>query len=140
MTVRHKPDSAMAGFLLLGWLSSRLGWEPGPMTEHEGGAQGKAKAHKHEIKLALEPDDTHDDARAGRDHGALGHRHEHLAGPRSRRADRPPRDVRRRASRPGPSPAPRAASPGILGEGIRQALLRDHTYGPALAAAQKMLG
>ena len=47
----------MAGFLLLGWLSSRLGWEPGPMTEHKGGAQGKAKAHKHEIKLTLEPDD-----------------------------------------------------------------------------------
>ena len=29
---------------------------------------------------------------------------------------------------------------GILGEGIRQALLRDHTYGPALAAAERMLG
>ena len=28
---------------------------------------------------------------------------------------------------------------GILGEGIRQALLRDPTYGPALAAAQQML-
>jgi hypothetical protein len=25
---------------------------------------------------------------------------------------------------------------GILGEGVRQALLRDHTYGPALAAAR----
>jgi hypothetical protein len=29
---------------------------------------------------------------------------------------------------------------GILGEGIRQALLRDPTYGPALAAASAMLG
>ena len=28
------------------------------MTEHKGGAQGKAKARKHEIKLTLEPDDT----------------------------------------------------------------------------------
>ena len=28
---------------------------------------------------------------------------------------------------------------GILGEGIRQALLRDHTYGPALEAAGAML-
>mgnify|MGYP000916880390 CR=1 FL=1 len=27
---------------------------------------------------------------------------------------------------------------GILGEGIRQALLRDRTYGPALAAATHM--
>ncbi len=29
---------------------------------------------------------------------------------------------------------------GILGEGIRQALLRDHTYEPALEAAAAMLG
>jgi hypothetical protein len=28
---------------------------------------------------------------------------------------------------------------GILGEGIRQALLRDPTYGPALTAACEML-
>jgi hypothetical protein len=28
---------------------------------------------------------------------------------------------------------------GILGEGIRQALLRDPTYGPALEAASSML-
>jgi hypothetical protein len=28
---------------------------------------------------------------------------------------------------------------GILGEGIRQALLRDHTYAPALRAASAML-
>jgi hypothetical protein len=27
---------------------------------------------------------------------------------------------------------------GILGEGIRQALLRDSTYGPALAAANAL--
>ena len=44
------------------------------MTEHEGGAQGKAKAHKHEIKLALEPDDTMTTPGPGRDHRALGHR------------------------------------------------------------------
>jgi hypothetical protein len=28
---------------------------------------------------------------------------------------------------------------GILGEGIRQALLRDPTYGPALRTARSML-
>ena len=28
---------------------------------------------------------------------------------------------------------------GILGEGIRQALLRDPTYGPALEAAETLL-
>ena len=29
---------------------------------------------------------------------------------------------------------------GILGEGVRQALLRDPTYGPALDAAQELYG
>ena len=28
---------------------------------------------------------------------------------------------------------------GILGEGIRQALLRDNVYGPSLAAAKEMI-
>ena len=138
VTVRHKPDSAMAGLLLLGWLSSRLGWEPGPMTEHDGGAQGKAKAHKHEIKLALEPDDTMT---------APG-----LAGITVRSAtgmsislDRGPGGLTaRRVTTDGEertwtvTGASRGES-GILGEGIRQALLRDHTYGPALAATQKMI-
>jgi len=30
--------------------------------------------------------------------------------------------------------------PGILGEGIRHALMRDPTYEPALAAARALLG
>ncbi len=138
VTVRHKPDSAMAGLLLLGWLSSRLGWEPGPMTEHGGGAQGKAKAHKHEIKLALEPDETMT---------APG-----LAGITVRSAtgmtislDRGPGGLTaRRVTSDGEertwtvTGASRGES-GILGEGIRQALLRDHTYGPALSATQKMI-
>jgi hypothetical protein len=29
---------------------------------------------------------------------------------------------------------------GILGEGVRQALLRDPTYGPALRAARELCG
>ena len=29
---------------------------------------------------------------------------------------------------------------GILGEGVRQALLRDHTYAPALEAARELAG
>ena len=114
VTVRHKPDSAMAGLLLLGWLSSRLGWEPGPMTEHEGGAQGKAKARKHEIKLALEPDDTMTAPGLAGITREVGHRHEHLAGPRSRRADgataRPPTARSAAGRSPGPRGASRASS------------------------------
>ncbi|HEX5910895.1 MAG TPA: glucose-6-phosphate dehydrogenase assembly protein OpcA, partial [Thermoleophilaceae bacterium] len=139
VTVRHKPDSAMAGYLLLGWLSSRLGWEPGAMTEHAGGAQGKAKAHKHEIKLALEPDETMTTP------GLAGITVESARG-MSISLDRGPGGLTAHRQTPDGQDqtwtvtgASRGES-GILGEGIRQALLRDHTYGPALAAAEQMLG
>ena len=52
----------------------------------------------------------------------------------ARRRDRRGQRVRR-----GRSSAPRAARPGILGEGIRQALLRDPTYRNALVAADAMV-
>jgi hypothetical protein len=138
VTVRHKPDSAMAGYLLLGWLASRLGWEPGPMTEHKNGAQGKAKTRKHEIKLTLEPDESMTTP------GLAGITVESARG-MSISLDRGPGGLAaRRVTSDGEertwtvTGASRGES-GILGEGIRQALLRDHTYGPALAAAQKMV-
>ncbi len=138
VTVRHKPDSAMAGLLLLGWLSSRLGWEPGQMTEHKGGAQGKAKARKHEIKLALEPDETMTaPGLAGITmRSATGMTISLDRGPGGLTAHRTTTDGEERSWTV--TGASRGES-GILGEGIRQALLRDHTYGPALAATQKMI-
>jgi len=124
--------------LLLGWLSSRLGWEPGQLTEHKNGATGKAKSHKHEIKLALEPDDTMTSP------GLAGITVTSASG-MSVSLDRGPGGLTaRRKTADGEertwtvTGASRGES-GILGEGIRQALLRDHTYGPALAATRKMV-
>ncbi len=138
VTVRHEPDSAMAGLLLLGWLASRLGWEPGALVEHDGHARGKAKAHRHEIKLALEPDQTMTTP------GLAGITVESATG-MSIALDRGPGGLTaRRTTSDGQehswtvTGASRGES-GILGEGIRQALLRDHTYMPALAAAQQMV-
>ena len=138
VTVRHKPDSAMAGLLLLGWLCSRLGWDPGPMTEHKDGAQGKAKNRKHEIKLTLEPDETMTTpGLAGITlHSATGMSISLDRGPGGLTASRVTSDGEERTWTV--TGASRGES-GILGEGIRQALLRDHTYGPALAATQKMV-
>ena len=139
VTVRHKPDSAMAGYLLLGWLASRLGWEPGPMTEHKDGAAGKAKARKHEIKLALEADQSMTTP------GLAGITVESARGMRIS-LDRGPGGLAAHRVTPDGQDhtwtvtgASRGES-GILGEGIRQALLRDHTYAPSLAAAERMLG
>lgn len=138
VTVRHQPDSAMAGLLLLGWLSSRLGWEPGPMTEHKDGATGKAKAHRHEIKMALEPDETMTTpGLAGITIGSSTGMSISLdRGPGGLTANRSTSDGEDRTWTV--TGASRGES-GILGEGIRQALLRDHTYAPALAATQKMV-
>ncbi len=139
VTVRHKPDSAMAGLLLLGWLASRLGWEPGVMTEHSGGARGLAKAHRHEIKLMLEADPTMTTpGLAGITlESATGMSISLNRGPGGLAARRTTADGQERSWTV--TGASRGES-GILGEGIRQALLRDHTYTPALAAAQRMVG
>ena len=49
--VRHRPDSAVSGVLLLGWFASRLGWEPGSLLSRRTDAShGRAKAGKVDVK------------------------------------------------------------------------------------------
>jgi glucose-6-phosphate dehydrogenase assembly protein OpcA len=134
VTVRHGPGSDVAGMLLLGWLASRLGWKASSLVRHGGGRAGKATNRRQDVALKLEPvaQDmpglsgitiaTSDGASLTMDRGPGG-----LA------ATRRARDGRERtwtivgASR---------GEGGILGEGIRQALLRDPTYLPALTCAR----
>ncbi|HEX8121891.1 MAG TPA: glucose-6-phosphate dehydrogenase assembly protein OpcA [Solirubrobacteraceae bacterium] len=138
VTIRHHPDSTVAALLLFGWLSSRLGWEPSALTAGDGALHGRARARRGDVRLRTEPTEQ----------GVRG-----LAGVTLETADgmvlaldrgRGGLQARRRfpdgneaewtvlgASR---------GEPGILGEGIRQALLRDPTYGPALSAARAFAG
>jgi glucose-6-phosphate dehydrogenase assembly protein OpcA len=138
VTVRHQPESAIAGLLLFGWLASRLGWKPGKVTSHHKGMRGGAKAHRQEVKLELEPDTTMTTP------GLAGITIETASG-MSISLDRGPGGLTaRRRARDGQEQqwtvtgASRGES-GILGEGIRQALLRDHTYAPALQCAGEMV-
>jgi glucose-6-phosphate dehydrogenase assembly protein OpcA len=137
VTVRHRPDSATAGLLFFGWLATRLGWEPGSLISHDGATVGRARGEREEVELRLEPDEQQ---------GAPG-----LAGITVETAgmsvslDRGPGGLsaRRRTHKGKESQwtvmgASRGEA-GILGEGIRQALLRDPTYRPALGAAEAML-
>jgi glucose-6-phosphate dehydrogenase assembly protein OpcA len=137
VTVRHRPDSSTAGLLLLGWLASRLGWEPGSLVSHDGSTICRARGGREEVELRLEPDE---------EQSAPG-----LAGITVETAgmsvalDRGPGGLsaRRRTHKGAESAwtvmgASRGEA-GILGEGIRQALLRGPTYRPALAAAETML-
>ena len=135
LQVRHHPDSGAAAVLLCGWLASRLDWTPGSLAPrgHDGSLAGRAKTRRHEIALALDPAQQDVPGLAGITiETAQGMTVQLDRGPGGLRAKRTTRKGREiewtvmGASR---------GEAGILGEGIRQALLRDHTYRPALERA-----
>ena len=139
VTIRHRPDSAIAGLLFFGWLASRLGWEPAAMIAQNGTLRGRCRGPREEVELRLEPDETLSapglagmsvETSSGMslslERGSGG-----LHARRRTREDHQSDWTVMGASR---------GEAGILGEGIRQALLRDPTYRPSLAAAAQMLG
>jgi glucose-6-phosphate dehydrogenase assembly protein OpcA len=143
ITVRHHPDSTMAAMLLIGWLASRLGWHLDPLIHYGETLSGKANAGRssigrHDIALCLEA------APEQQVRGLAGLSIETASGIQLRldrgmgglRAHR--RDGKGNEREWTILGASRGEA-GILGEGIRQALLRDPTYRPALQAAQTML-
>ena len=138
VTVKHRTDSRVAALLFLGWLAKRLGWEPGSMVGRDGALYGTAHARRQDVTLRLEPEEemsapglagiaieTASGVSISLDRGSGG-----LSARRRMRDGRESRWTVMGASR---------GEAGILGEGIRQALLRDPTYGPALSAAGRML-
>jgi glucose-6-phosphate dehydrogenase assembly protein OpcA len=139
ITIRHHPDSTVAAMLLIGWLASRLGWRLSPLDSAGGVLEGTARANEHqEIALRLEA------APELLVRGLAGLGIETASGIQLR-LDRGTGGLRAHQRDVGGSEhewtilgASRGEA-GILGEGIRQALLRDPTYRPALQAAQAML-
>jgi glucose-6-phosphate dehydrogenase assembly protein OpcA len=138
VTIRHHPDSACAALLLVGWLASRLGWQPSPLVRRGGGWEGSAHARRQDVKVRLEP------AASLQVRGLAGLTLDTAAG-KSYSLDRGPGGLRARfrnrhgAEREWTILGSSRGEAGILGEGIRQALLRDPTFGPALAAAEALL-
>jgi glucose-6-phosphate dehydrogenase assembly protein OpcA len=138
VTVKHRSDSTAAALLLVGWLATRLGWRPSSLAPADGGLVGRVTASRREVAVVLE--DT-----AALDVPGLcgvtiattdGLTLSLERGPGGLTAQRRGRDGR--SSRWTVLGASRGEG-GILGEGVRQALLRDHTYRPALDAARTML-
>ena len=147
VAVRHNPGSLTSALLLSGWLASRLGWQPEPLVATAGGAyRGTAAAQR--------PGGAHDVAFSGIvgfDFEPVAQTVPGIAGVTvgtdygfSLALDRAPGGLLARQRRPAPAPvrewrvlgASRGEG-GILGEGVRQALLRDPTYRPALAQARR---
>lgn len=138
VTIRHSPDSSVAALLLFGWLATRLGWEPSEMTARDGSLHGRASGRRGDVRLRTEPTEQ----------GVRG-----LAGVTIETADGMALSLERgkgglQAWRRFPDGRETSwtvlgasrGEPGILGEGIRQALLREPTYEPALRAARVLAG
>jgi len=138
LTVRHHPTSTVAAMLLAGWLASRLEWRASPLLPSGDALVGDAHASRQHVSLRLEAAPELQvpglesvtlqtasgmSLRLGRGAGGL----------RALRRDE--QGVEREWTIPGAS----RGEQGVLGEGIRQALLRDPTYVPALKAAREML-
>jgi glucose-6-phosphate dehydrogenase assembly protein OpcA len=139
LSIDHRGESRASALLLSGWLASRLGWRVRPLTEEPGQQlSGSAMRPGGELGIRLTPAPQE---APGLAKVALACDGEH---PIAMSLQRAPgglqatesfddgRELRWQilgASR---------GEGGILGEGVRQALLRDVTYGPALEAAREL--
>jgi len=134
LTIRHHPASRAAALLLVGWLASRLGWRTSRL--HDG--TGKARGRRQDVDLRLE---------SAPEQSTRGLASVELATASGRwlRLDRGPGGLRahykhaRGTEREWTVLGASRGEAGILGEGVRQALLRDPTYGPALARARELV-
>jgi glucose-6-phosphate dehydrogenase assembly protein OpcA len=136
--VRHHPDSAVAALLLVGWLASRLGWRPAAMVARNESLYGRSRGARQDVAVTLSPS-------AGQSAPGLAGITVATASGLSLSLDRGPGGLHaRRRTRDGRESSwlvmgASRGEAGILGEGIREALLRDATYRPAVEAATQML-
>jgi glucose-6-phosphate dehydrogenase assembly protein OpcA len=134
LEVRHQDRSNASALLLAGWMASRLGWAETPLRLERESLEGVAQRGDGEVTLAVRAMHQEAPGLVGvtvscaqgtslslqRGDGGLD-AHEHAP-------DGEERDWKIIGASRGEG--------GILGEGVRQALLRDPTYLPALKAAQ----
>jgi hypothetical protein len=138
VTVRHHPASRAAAALFVGWLSSRLGWTTARLVGVGDEMSGKAHVSRQDVDLRLQvaPELQVPGLQGLTIETARGHRLRLDRGPGGLRARfSGPREPDREWTIPGAS----RGETGVLGEGIRQALLRDPTYLHAVGAARAML-
>jgi glucose-6-phosphate dehydrogenase assembly protein OpcA len=136
--VEYAPGSEVPALLTLGWLSSRLGWKPGTLVQDARSFAGSARARRQDVavrmrEVRMDVPGLESLAIETADGASFSLRR----GPGGLTARRRAPDGQERtwtvlgASR---------GEGGILGEGIRQGLLRDPTFNPALRCARVFAG
>lgn len=133
--IRHQASSTASALLLAGWLSSRLGWDIRPLQSLNGsGWRGRAYTGRPRyVEIVLEPVEQDVPGLAGvtvaweDGHTLALDRAQGGLSAQEHTADGEDQWLVLGASR---------GEGGILGEGVRQAHLRDPTYAPALEAAR----
>lgn len=132
--VRHHPESGAAALLLCGWLAVQLGWRVEPLRSH---GSGHAEGTLGDVSVRLDV--------AGQDVPGLAGLTVEFADGGSLALDRGRGGLRARertadgGEREWTLLGASRGEGGILGEGIRQSLLRDPVYARALPAAAEML-
>ncbi len=136
--IRHREGSTASALLLAGWLASRLDWERAPLRAgvSEIDMEGGQRRGDGQVAVTLRRSAQEAPGLAGvtvsSEHGkslSLQRSHGGLDA-----VEDVPGGTRQQWKILGAS----RGEAGILGEGIRQALLREPTYGPALQAAREM--
>lgn len=134
----HAAGSGMASLLLVGWLGSHLSWKPRPLLPHEGALYAKLRGRRQHVELRLGVADGRvvpglesvviETASAARI-SLRRHPGGFAAGRRDRQGEE--REWIVLGGVPGED--------RVLGDGIRQALLRDSAYEDALALTEELL-
>jgi Glucose-6-phosphate dehydrogenase subunit len=162
LSIRHHPDSAVAAMLFVGWLASRLDWELSPLVARDGALVGKARAGRRGVSPGFGRNEDASQRRVSpgfgpqdialrlaaspeqQVRGLAGLELETASGlrlqlDRGRGGLHARREDARGEAREWTILGASRGEAGVLGEGIRQALLRDPTYAPALAAAERIV-
>ena len=138
LEVRHRGGSTASGLLLAGWLATRLHWERQPLRAHSDGVLSGVAIRDDDQEVELRLRTTHQEVpglvgvTVGADDGFSLSLQRGVGGLDAEEhwVDGSTREWKILGASRGEA--------GILGEGIRQALLREPTYAPALRAAREL--
>lgn len=136
--VRHGEDSAVSALLMAGWLVSRLGWAPLGLRRGDCGVHARASSEEGEVEICLLPVELDVPGLVGvtveTSTGLWISLDRGLGGLASKR-----RDAEGKESSWTVLGASRGEG-GVLGHALREALVSDPAYRPALTAAAALLG